>query len=231
MPFSTYDTVVGRSSSKLRQPMTTDEWFNLNHVVPLPASIQRPLANSQQLHQLGVRHGVKAPTSDWLIVENQAFGAARQRWELWHLGLTVLMPPGWHSQSLDWNSNQLKRKKERKKNLGISTRLSRLVLNWGGASSCGCIRERTSLPRGKKKVYLTVKRGCLTHAADKSFINLCHNKILLWSLGQCHQVLQRQVVISIKGKDFLASFAPTHTGSFVHWQRRYWHPQWLENTY
>lgn len=148
MPFSTYDTVVGRSSSKLRQPMTTDEWFNLNHVVPLPASIQRPLANSQQLHQLGVRHGVKAPTSDWLIVENQAFGAARQRWELWHLGLTVLMPPGWHSQSLDWNSNQLKRKKERKKNLGISTRLSRLVLNWGGASSCGCIRERTSLPQG-----------------------------------------------------------------------------------
>lgn len=77
----------------------------------------------------------------------------------------------------------------------------------------------------EKKVYLTVKHGCLTHAADKSFINLCHNKILLWSLGQCHQEVQRQVVISIKGKDFLASFAPTHTGSFVHWQRHYWHPQ------
>lgn len=46
--------------------------------------------------------------------------------------------------------------------------------------------------------------------ADKSLINLCHNKIFLWSLGQCHQVVQRQVVISIKGKDFLVSAASTH---------------------
>lgn len=181
-----------------------------------------------------MRHGVKAPTSDWLIVENQAFGAARQRWELWHLGLKALMPPGWHSQSLDWNSNQLKRKKRAKKKPGDfhppkSSRfeLRRCVILWLHPWA----HLTTSGQRREKKVYLTVKRGCLTHAADKSFINLCHNKILLWSLGQCHQVLQRQVVISIKGKDFLASFAPTHTGSFVHWQRHYWHPQWLENTY
>lgn len=163
MPFSTCDTVVGRSSSKPRRPMTTDEWFNLNHVVPLPASIQRPLANSQQLHQLRVRHGVKAPTSDWLIVENQAFGAARQRWELWHLGLKVLMPPGWHSQSLDWNSNQLKRKKRAKKKPGDfhppkSSRfeLRRCVIlwldPWAHLTTSGQRREKKSLSDSKARM-------------------------------------------------------------------------------
>lgn len=97
---------------------------------------------------------------------------------VWHVWVLVLIPPGWFSQTLDWNSSQPQKGEFL---VPHSSCCKHKIVHHHAAVSA---RAPHFLAATRQKIIQLAVKSCLTHRADKSFINKYHYGGSLWSSWQ-----------------------------------------------